>query len=533
MDTDVVIAGAGPNGLLTACELALAGVRTIVLERLAEPASSRRANGLVGRVVQALDQRGLYERFGGSGVPRPVPHFQFGALGLDMTELADNALCALPIPQRRMELALAERAKELGVEIRRGHEFVALGQDAEQVTVTVRTNAGPYELTARFLVGADGGHSPVRKACGIGFPGVTDRSSVSRSGRVVIPQPFAVPGTGELDIPGLGRLRPASFTRTENGLFAFGMFQPGVHLVSMLEWGEETPEREDWSWQSITLDELAASLHRVLGVEIPVTAPPEGPEGRRTTTTNSRQAERYRHGRVFLVGDAAHVQSSVGGPGLNLGLLDGMNLGWKLAAAVHGWAPPGLLDTYHAERHPVGERVIMASRAQTALIGPGPNVTALRRLFDELLRSPQNVRHISDLMSAADTRYDTVGGPTRHDLAGRWLPDLPLHTATGRTRVAEVLRAGRPVLLDLTGRDDLRAVAAGWAGRVDVLTATTPLPPADAVLVRPDGHVAWAGADDDGLGDALLTWFGDPVRPLDRSRVTPLRLGGRNVTLLQ
>jgi len=519
MDTDVVIAGAGPNGLLMACELALAGVRTIVLDRLAEPETSRRANGLVGRVVQALDQRGLYESFGGSGVPRPLPHFQFGALGLDMTELTDNALFALPIPQRRMEMVLAERAADLGVEIRRGHEFGALsqnalGQDGEQVTVSVRADTGPYEIDARFLVGADGGHSAVRKACGIDFPGVTDRSVVSRSGRVVIPQPFAVPGSGELDIPGLGRLRPGSFTRTENGLFAFGMFQPGVHVVTSLEWGEETPEREDWSWQSITLDELAAGLHRVLGVEIPVAAPADGLEGRRATTTNSRQAERYRHGRVFLVGDAAHVQSSVGGPGLNLGLLDVLNLGWKLAAAVHGWAPPGLLDTYHAERHPVGERVLMASRAQTALIGPGPYITALRGLFDELLRSPENVRHISDLMSAADTRYATVGGPTRHDLAGRWLSDLPLRTAAGRTRVAEVLRAGRPVQLDLAGRDDLRAVATAWTGRVDVLTATTPQPPADAVLVRPDGFVAWAGADADGLGNALVSWFGDPVRPL-------------------
>jgi 2-polyprenyl-6-methoxyphenol hydroxylase-like FAD-dependent oxidoreductase len=512
MDTDVVIAGAGPNGLLTACELAQAGVRTVVLERLAEPASSRRANGLVGRVVEALDQRGLYERFGGSGIPRPVPHFQFGALGLDMTELADNSLYALPIPQRRMELILAERAAELGVEIRRGHEFVALQQDDESVTVTVHADTGPYELAARFLVGADGGHSPVRKACGIGFPGVTERNSFSRSGRVVIPQPFAVPDTGELDMPGLGRLRPATFTRTENGLFAFGMFQPGVHLVSVFEWGEETPEREDWSWQSITLDELAEALHRVLGVEIPVTAPPEGLEGRRTTTTNSRQAERYRHGRVFLVGDAAHVQSSLGGPGLNLGLLDALNLGWKLAAAVHGWAPPELLDTYNSERHPVGERVLMASRAQSALIGPGPNVTALRQVLSELLRSPETVRHLSDLMSAADTRYDTIGGPARHELAGRRLPDLPLRSATGPKRVAEVLRAARPVLLDLAGRDDLAAVAAGWAGRVDVLPATTPQPPADAVLVRPDGHVAWVGADAEGLTDALLTWFGEPAR---------------------
>nr|MBA3907810.1 FAD-dependent monooxygenase [Pseudonocardiales bacterium] len=476
MDTDVVIAGAGPNGLLTACELALAGVRTVVLERSAEPESSRRANGLVGRVVEALDQRGLYERFGGRGAPRPVPYFQFGALGLDMTALEGNSLHALPIPQRRMELLLAERAAELGVEIRRGHEFVALRQCDDRVTVSVDAETGPYEVSARFLVGADGGHSPVRKACGIDFVGMTDRGSAGLSGRVVIPAQFAAPDTGELDIPGLGRLRPATFTRTETGLFAFGLFQPGVHLVSVVEWGAETAAREDWSWQPSTLDELAAAMHRVLGVDIPVTAPPEGPDVRRTTTTNSRQADRYRHGRVFLVGDAAHVQSAVGGPGLNLGMLDALNLGWKLAADVHGWAPPWLLDTYQAERHPVGERVIISSRAQMALLGPGPNVTALRHVFDELLRSPENVRHISDLMSGADTRYDSPHDRAPHDLAGRWMPDLHLRTATGPTRVAEVLRAGCPVLFELAGRDDLSAAASRWAGRVDVVTATTPQP---------------------------------------------------------
>ncbi|HEY0816495.1 MAG TPA: FAD-dependent monooxygenase, partial [Pseudonocardia sp.] len=361
---------------------------------------------------------------------------------------------------------------------------------------------------------ADGGHSAVRKASGIGFPGVTDRNVVSRSGRVVIAAPFTVPGCGELDIPGLGRLRPATFTRTETGLLAFGMFQPGVHLVSVIEWSEETPEREDWTWQPIMLDELAAALHRVAGVHIPVAAAPGGAEARRTTTTNSRQADRYRHGRVFLVGDAAHVQSAVGGPGLNLGMLDALNLSWKLSADVHGWAPPWLLDSYHTERHPVGERVIMSSRAQLALLGPGPNVSALRQVFAELLRSGANVRHLSDLMSGADTRYDTgldTADPARHDLVGRPLADLPLHTATGPTRVNEVLRAGHPVLLDLAGRADLEAVAAAWAGRVDVVTATTPRPPADAILLRPDGHVAWAGRDADALSAALRTWCGRPV----------------------
>jgi len=222
--------------------------------------------------------------------------------------------------------------------------------------------------------------------------------------------------------------------------------------------------------------------------------------------TNSRQAERYRDGRVFLLGDAAHVHSGMGGPGLNLGLTDAFNLGWKLAAAVTGWAPPDLLDSYHHERHPVGRRVIMHSRAQSALVGPGPDVTALRELMGELLENRDTVRHVAELMSGADTRYRT--GADRHELAGRWVPDLPLDTGTGGARLAEVLRTGRPLLLDLGA--GVAGAVDGWADRVDVLAATTPEPPAGAVLIRPDGHAAWAGEDAGGLDAALHRWFGEP-----------------------
>lgn len=513
MTTDVIIAGGGPNGLLLACELALAGVRPLVLERLPERPTDPKANGLVGRVVQALDYRGLYERFSGSSRPPvPVPGFQFGALPLDLSALDGNALYALPIPQRQMEELLEQRARELDVQIRRGHELTAVRQAADLVTVDVRGPHRRYELTTRFLVGADGGHSIVRKQCGIDFPGVTDRSFTGRSGQVTIHPPVAVPGTGELDVPGAGRFRPATFTRTERGIFAYGMFQPGLYRVSVHEWapsplGDST---------AMPLEELRSAVRRVIGGDVPMSEPVGQPAARRRSTgANSRQADRYRHGRVFLVGDAAHVHSGVGGPGLNLSLQDALNLGWKLAATVNGWAPPGLLDTYQSERYPVGQRVIMHTRAQMALLSPGANVTALRELFGELLRERSTAQQISDLMAGADIRYDTRTGRPAHAMAGRWMPDIALQTGNGPTRTAELLRPGRAVLLALTDRADLADAAKEWGDRVDVLTATTAEPPADAVLIRPDGYVAWAaGAGEptpaEDLRKALQTWFGGP-----------------------
>jgi len=208
------------------------------------------------------------------------------------------------------------------------------------------------------------------------------------------------------------------------------------------------------------------------------------------------------------------VHSGVGGPGLNLGLQDALNLGWKLAAGVKGWAPAGLLDTYQNERHPVGQRVIMHTRAQTALLSPGANVTALRELFEELLLQQSNVRHIADLMAGADIRYDPRTAGPAHAMAGRWMQDIVLCTGNGPTRIAELLRPGRPILLTLADRTDLAAAAKGWADRVDVITAATAEPPADAVLIRPDGYVAWAAGTGtagpaDGLRRALQTWFGE------------------------
>jgi 2-polyprenyl-6-methoxyphenol hydroxylase-like FAD-dependent oxidoreductase len=488
MTTDVLIAGGGPNGLLLACELALAGVRPVVLERLPEPTAEPRANGLVGQVVQLLDYRGLFQRFGGGAPgPTPVPAYQFGGLMLDARRLDPNPLYVLPVPQRRMEQVLEARARELGVEIRREHEVTGLSQDEDGVTVEVRGPDGDHRLRTRYLVGADGGRSLVRRLVGIDFPGTTDDTFVSRSGTV------AIPGTGGITVPGLGRLRPFTFNRTPTGVFAFGQFQPGVYRITALEWNQPDPGPEG----PMEIDELRAAVGRVLGADVPMT----GVDGlRRRPGVNSRQADRYRAGRVFLVGDAAHVHSGVGGPGLNLGLQDAVNLGWKLAAQVRGWAPPGLLDTYGSERQPVGERVVMHTRAQMALLSPGDNVTALRELFGELLADVDNTRRVVELMSGAEIRY----GADPHPLVGRWMPDLPLRGPV--SRVAELFRTARPVLLDLTGSPDLRAAAEPWTDRVDVVSASCDAPPADAVLIRPDGYVAWAGGADP--RPALATWFG-------------------------
>jgi 2-polyprenyl-6-methoxyphenol hydroxylase-like FAD-dependent oxidoreductase len=487
---DVVVVGGGPNGLLTAIELALGGVRPIVLERERERLTRPKANGLVGRVVQALQYRGLHERLT-PRQPFAVPSFQFGALTLELAQLEDNPLFVLPVPQRQLEAALEERALELGVEIRRGHELVTLEQDENEVIGTIAGRGENYQLRARYLVGADGAHSQVRKQSGIGFPGMTDDRFIGRTGQVAILPPVARAGTGELEVAGVGRLRPATFTRTDRGVFAYGMFQPGVYRVSVHEWdAEPMPDSDD-----MPIEELQDAAKRVLGGDVPMALPPGGQPAAltRTTSGNSRQADRYRAGRVFLVGDSAHVHAGIGGPGLNLGMQDAINLAWKLAAVITGNAPDRLLDTYQSERHPVGERVLMSTRAQSALIGPGAQVTALRQLVGELLTEKHTVRHIAELMAGADVRYETA---CTHPLAGRWMPNLVL--GNGKT-VADLMRAARPVLLNLGGHT---VEARG----VDVVSTTAAQAPARLVLIRPDGYVAWAGDTPDGLEEALATW---------------------------
>ncbi|MFF7656767.1 FAD-dependent monooxygenase [Streptomyces sp. NPDC007983] len=479
---DVIIAGAGPNGLMLACELALAGARPLVLERLTEPSGEQRANGLVGQVVRMLDRRGLYERLTAPGAtPEPAPGFVFGAFPLGLNDLPDNPLYTLMVPQRRVEQMLAERAAELGAEVRRGHEVTGLTQGEDSVTVELR---GRESVEATFLVGADGGHSTVRKLTGIEFPGVTADASVSRTGHVSVPLEM-VGADGGLVVPGFGVIPPFRHLRTERGLITWAPFPGGAPLISTTEWDQPAEG-------AASLDELRASASRVLGADLPL-HPPTGPGPhmmRRLFGGNTRIASQYRAGRVFLLGDAAHVHSAIGGPGLNLGLQDAVNLGWKLAAELRGHAPEGLLDTYELERSPVAQRVAMHTQAQSQLIRPGADVTALRELFSELLAQPATRQHIANLLSGADITYDM--GPATGPLVGRWAPDLP--------GLRELTCTGRPLLLDPTGTLD----AGVWASHVDTVT----VPELDtALLLRPDCCVAWQGTTNDDLHEALGAWF--------------------------
>ena len=506
MGADVIIVGAGPAGLMLAGELRLAGVRPLVLERQPQPRDTPKANGLGGQILQLLRYRGVLERFkAGSTALHPAPRFPFGGVHLDLTRLADPPLQALQLPQPRLESLLDERARELGAEIRRGHEVIGVDQGDATVTVDVRGPDGPYRMTARYLVGCDGGRSTIRDMAGIPFPGTT-YPEVNRLGQVTMPDSVTRLGNGDLDVPGLGRIRAGEFTRTDRGVFGLGSLTPEVLLVSTTEDEPGAPDDD----APMTLTELQESIRRVLGANLPL----GGPIRLSRFTFQARQAERYRDGRILLAGDAAHLLPATGAA-LNLGMLDTVNLAWKLAADIHGWAPAGLLDTYHGERHFAGARALLQTQAQVALRrGQDAAAEALRDVFRELLVDEQPLRRMAALVAGADIRYP-LPNPNQHAMTGTFAPDLTLHTDQGATSVAELMHTARPILLDLADRPDLRETARDWQHRVDVHTAETDHRPADALLIRPDAHIAWAATVDEpaataalALREALSGWFG-------------------------
>ncbi|WP_444963793.1 FAD-dependent monooxygenase [Nocardiopsis sp. M1B1] len=508
MDADVIVVGAGPTGLMLAAELRLAGLRPLVLERYPHRRSTPKAGGLGGQILELLRHRGLLERFEAACTgPAPAPRFPFGGVHLDLTRLADPPMHALPLPQQRLEQLLDERAAELGVDLRRGHEVVGLSQDDAAATVDVRGPDGPYRASAHYLVGCDGARSRVRERAGIPFPGTT-YPEVNRLAQVALPDTVTVLDDGGLDVPGFGTVR-AGFTRTEGGLLGVSA-SPDSGVASLYTVEDEAAEYDDDTPMSVA--ELQGSLRRVIGVDLPLGEPLRLSR----FTFRAHQAERYRDGRILLAGDAAHLFPATG-VAISAGMLDAVNLAWKLAADVRGRAPQGLLDTYHGERHLAGARTMLHTRAQVALRrGHDPAAEALREVFRELLTDEQPLRRMGALVAGSDIRYP-LPGADRHSLVGAFAPDLTLHTERGVTSVAELMRAARPVLLDLTGRGGLHETARAWHGRVDVHTARTDDRPADALLIRPDGHVAWATAVDEpadgaapALREALSTWFGAP-----------------------
>ncbi|MFY9926668.1 MAG: FAD-dependent monooxygenase, partial [Streptosporangiaceae bacterium] len=518
-----IIVGAGAAGLMLAGELCLAGVRPLVLERQPRLRDTPKANGFNGQIVELLRYRGLLERVeAASGRPiGPAPEAPFGGVQLDFSHLADPPLWAVHLPQPRLERLLDEHARELGAGIRRGHEVTGVSQDEATVTADVHGPEGPYRVTARYLVGCDGAHSRVRDAARIPFPGTT-YPEVNRLAQVTVPDSVTRLDGGDLDVPGLGRIR-AGFTRTDRGVFGFGSLTSGVLLLQTTE--DEPAEVDDDA--PMTLTELQDSIRRVLGAELPL--------GEVTRLSRygfqARQAERYRDGRILLAGDAAH-QFPATGIGINVGMLDAVNLAWKLAADIGGWAPPGLLDTYHDERHFAGARALLQTQAQVALRrGQDPAAQALRELFGELLADEQPLRRMGALIAGTSISYP-MPGTSQHALTGAFAPDLTLRTDQGATSVAELMHTARPVLLDLADRPDLRETARDWRHRIDIHTARTDHRPADVLLIRPDAYIAWAATTGEPAGTAapalraaLRSWFGTPE---ERQCPSSLRAGARN-----
>jgi len=487
-ETDVLVVGAGPAGLLLAGELRLGGVGVIVVDRLVEPTGESRASQLNARTLEIFDQRGLLPRLGelqaeGAG--------HFGGLPLDVSRVPSRHAGYWKIPQFRTETMLGDWAAELGADIRRGHELLGLSTHPDHVEAEIVGKAGTGRIRAKFLVGCDGEHSAVRRLGGFGFPGT--------------------PATRELvraDVEGID-IPARRFERFDNGLAISGRRGDGVTRVMFHAFGDtpgegsSTPDFGDVveGWAKITGEDIGGG--KPLWVD--------------SFGDASRQAAQYRKDRVLLAGDAAHVQLPAGGQALNLALQDVMNLGWKLVAHVRGRAPAELLDTYHDERHPVGVRILANVQAQAHLLLGGPEAGGARGVFGELLELDEARTHLAVTLSGLDVRYPA--GPGDHPLLGTRMPHCEVTTVEGPTSTTALLHNGGGVLLSLSTQAaeqaGLWAIAANRADRVSVVTARTapgsPLAGVGAVLLRPDGHVAWIDGGATELHNALYRWFGGPA----------------------
>ncbi|WP_411107569.1 FAD-dependent monooxygenase [Streptomyces sp. cmx-4-9] len=484
LEADVVVVGAGPVGLLLAGELCRGGADVVVLEKRRAPSTESRASTLHARTMEILDVLGLLPDL---GRPPVEPRGHFGGIPLDLTGPSPHS-GQWKVPQTKTEGVLEEWAISLGADIRCGHELTSLTQTpgaSGSVEAEAAGRDGVLRLRARYLVACDGEDSTVRALLGADFPGEDAGRELLRAD---------VEG---IDIPN------RRFQRLERGLAIAWRNPAGVTRVMVHEFGSAAQPRTG----EAQFEEIAVVWKRVTGEDI---------SGGTPLWVNSfgdasRQLDRYRHGRVLFAGDAAHRQMPIGGQALNLGLQDAFNLGWKLALHVRGAAPAELLDTYDSERHAVGRRVLANIRAQALMLLGGPEVEPLRTVLGELIAEEDVRAHLAGMISGLDVRYD-VGGPG-HPLAGLRLPETALQDDAGATSTTRLLREGRGVLLDLRGgAGQPLAVADGWADRVTVRAGLPgqggALEGVGAVLLRPDGHVAWAGSGDAGLREALERWFG-------------------------
>jgi 3-(3-hydroxy-phenyl)propionate hydroxylase len=481
----VVIAGGGPTGLMLAGELALAGVDVAIVERrTSQDMIGSRAGGLHSRTIEVLDQRGIAERFLSQGQLHPAVSFQ--RIPLDISDFPTRHNYLLGLQQKHIERILAAWAGELKVPIMRGCEVTGFAQDDTGVDIQVSEGGS---LRAEYLVGCDGGRSVIRKAAGIEFPGWDPTTSWL---------------IAEVHV-------------TEEPVWGFREDAAGIHAIGKLEEGRAMravlTEPQLNTGGEPALDDVREALIAVYGTDFGI----HSPMWISRFTDMTRQAAAYRDRRVLLAGDAAHVHPPIGGQGLNIGVQDAVNLGWKLAQVVRRISPESLLNTYHAERHPVAARVLRTTMAQVALRRPDDRTKALTDTISELLTLDQVRRRLGAEMSGLGVHYDLGQG---HPLLGRRMPDLDLDTANGPLRVFTLLHRARPVLINLG--EPVAFDIAPWADRVPFIEAkyggTWELPAIGAVaaptavLVRPDGYVAWVGKlTKPGLADALTTWFGPPA----------------------